>query len=59
MDLLFPFVFQRYGSLQGRPGGREGEEIGEEEEELFVVSKDRLITPVEIVGAEKVAAKQG
>ena len=52
---------QRYGVAEcGQTGKERGEreEEEEEEEQLYVVSRNRLVTPVEMVGADKVTRKQ-
>ena len=41
-------------SESGEVGGGEG---GKKEEEMFVISRNNLVTPVEMVGADKINKK--
>ena len=50
---------QRYASAAREPceSGGGGGVQEEKEEEMFVISRDSLITPVEMVGADKINKK--
>ena len=59
LSLPVGWPVQRYGGDKSvLVKGREEEEEEEEEEELCIISRNSLVTPVEVVGAEKVAKQQ-